>query len=78
MAKISAKLHGVELVNDEATIRLGVSSAPGFTHGGKIVRHEIHANGAAGRLSVVDLGQASEHANAGDVVVISIRIERKA
>lgn len=78
MAKISAKLDGVKFVNGETTVRLGVSSAPGFTHGGKVVRHEIHANGSAGRLSVVDLDQYAEHANAGDVLVLSIRIERKA
>lgn len=78
MAKISAKLHAVEFINDEATLRLGISSAPGFTRGDKVVRHEIHANGAAGRLSVVDLDHHAEHANPGDVLVISIRIERKA
>lgn len=78
MAKISAKLDGVKFVNDEATMRLGVSSAPGFTHGGKVVRHEVHANGSAGRMSIVDLDGLIEHANPGDVVVLSIRIERKA
>lgn len=78
MSKISVKLHGVKFENDEATVRLGVSSATGFTRGGVVVRHEVHANGHDGRASIADLGNELEHANPGDVVVISIRIERKA
>lgn len=74
MAKISAKLDGVKLVNDEATIRLGVSSAPGFTTKGEVLRVATRRV----RVSIVDLDQAVKHLNAGDVVVLSIRIERKA